>query len=217
MDSVETTKKIDLKTLDKYKEELKNAKDNYLVILNKSKPEFISYFYKNYEEGYNLDEYNGKKNDDSRSNIFKQTILKYDNSIDVIEKIDNYFDSYKSYYSNGKIKSESVSSWLGFAKSKSYKYDENGKITEIKDWDEGYKFTYDDVFAFLNKNEIKICKLCMTNIYKIINNDKKTWVVEFLDYNIKKTVTYILDAIDGTIINKIESNLPVKICSDSKN
>ena len=34
---------------------------------------------------------------------------------DVIEKIDNYFDSYKSYYSNGNIKSEALSSWLGFA------------------------------------------------------------------------------------------------------
>lgn len=217
MDSVETIKKIDLKTLDKYKEELKNAKDNYIVILNKSKPEFISYFYKDYEQNYNLDEYDSKKIDDSRSNRFKQTIIKYDGSIDVIEKIDTYFDSYKSYYNNGNIKSEALSSWLGFAKSKSYEYDKNGMITEIKDWDEGYKFTYEDVFAFLNKKEIKTCKLCMTKIYKIVNNDKKTWVVEFLDYNIKKTVTYILDAIDGTIINKIENNLPERICGDSKN
>jgi hypothetical protein len=217
IDSVDTTKKIDLKTLDKYKEELKNAKENYIIILNKSKPEFISYFYKNYEQGYNLDEYDSKKIDDSRSNRFKQTIIKYDNSIDVIEKIDNNFDSYKSYYSNGNIKSEVVSSWLGFGKSKSYKYDENGKITEMKDWDEGYKFTYVDVFAFLNKKEIKTCKLCMTKIYKITNNGKKTWVVEFQDYTIKKTVTFVLDAIDGTILNKTENNLPVRICGDSQN
>jgi hypothetical protein len=106
---------------------------------------------------------------------------------------------------------------LGFAKNKSYKYDEKGNITEIKDWDEGYKFTYDDVFTFLNNKEIKTCKLCMTKIYKIVNKDKKTWVVEYLDYNIKKTVTYVLDANDGTIINKIENNLPERICGNSKN
>jgi predicted transcriptional regulator len=57
----------------------------------------------------------------------------------------------------------------------------------------------------------------MTKIYKITNNGKKTWVVEFQDYTIKKTVTFVLDAIDGTILNKTENNLPVRICGDSQN
>ena len=210
-------KKIDLNIFEKYKEELKNAEDNTLLIVNESKPKFISYFYKNYQNGYNLDEYDDEKFDDSTKNKIRETIQKYDNSFDIIEKVDNYFDLYESYYKNGNLKSTVISSWLGFAKGKSYKYYENGAVADIKDWDEGYKFTSDNIFDFIEQNEIKICKLCMTRIYKITNNDKKTWVIEFQNQKIRKTVTYLLDAENGTILNKIVDNLPVKICKEPTN
>lgn len=197
------TKEINLHALQKYKAELIKSKKHSIVIADKKKVGYKAYFYKNQKQGYNFDEY------DNQKNKIRETVLNSDNSIDVIENIDDYFTSYQIYYPNGNIKSKRVSSWLGFTSGASYQYDENGNTTETKDWDEGYAFTFKDVLQFLDALPYKIQKTSPITINKIIHNDIKIWVITYHDRNSNKQLTYVLDASNGKILNQYEENLPV--------
>ncbi|AYN03374.1 MULTISPECIES: hypothetical protein [unclassified Flavobacterium] len=193
-------KKVDLTLYNQYKIKLEKSNENDLAISNKSKSSFKNYFYKSYDS-YHLDEYDKNKK-------LKETKVNFDNSVDITENIDEYFDYYETYFSNGNIKSKLISSWLGFSVGKSYKYDENGNILEVKDWDEDYKFTFNNVLVFLDKMSIKIQKPSPIQISKTNTNGIKTWSILFPNIVIKKNITYILSGLDGSVINQHEESLP---------
>ena len=193
-------KKVDLTLYDQYKLKLKKSDENILTTSNKLKSSSKKNFYKSYDS-YHLDEY------DNNTKI-KETKVNFDNTVDVIENIDEYFDYYESYYINGNIKSKLISSWLGFNVGKSYKYDENGDLLEIKDWDEGYLFTFKNVLNFLSKIPLEIQKPTTIQISKNTIKNTRTWIISFPDTRIKKNVIYVLNGLDGSILNKYEENLP---------
>lgn len=105
-------KKIDLNLFNQHIDKLKISGKNDLSISNNSKNGSKNYFYKSYD-AYCFDEY------DNKNIKTKETKIKFDNSVDIIENIDDYFDYYESYYNNGNIKSKLISSWLGFGVGKS--------------------------------------------------------------------------------------------------
>jgi CarboxypepD_reg-like domain len=196
--------KLDTSITNKYKKKLEDLNANNITIEPTSTKTKKAIFYK-YYNGYKLDEY------DDKEFIFKETTLKLDGNIDIVEHVEVYFDTYESYYSSCNIKSKSISSWLGFTIGTAYKYDTKENIIESINSDEGYTFTYKDVFHFLEEKSITIKKPTITKVYKITNNNIKTWVISYEDIKIGKIVTYILNATDGKIINRLEENLPVFI------
>lgn len=193
-------KKVDLSLYNQYKLKLENSNENKLNTSNKLEISSEKYFYKSHDS-YHLDEYDKNKK-------IKETKVNFDNTIDVVENIDQYFDYYESYYVNGNIKSKLISSWLGFNVGKSYEYDKNGTILEIKDWDKDYQFTFKDILIFLDKIPLEIHRPTPIQISKNTINNVKTWVISFPDIRIKKNVTYVLNGLDGAIINQYEENLP---------
>jgi hypothetical protein len=193
-----------INTFSLYKKELEVLKKNDFTIQPTTDKPCKTIFYKYYGE-YHLNQY------DEKNFKFKQSILKPDNSIDIVENVDSLFDKYESYYSNGIIKSQSISSWLGFTIGTSYKYNKKGKVVEAINWNQGYVFSFNEVLHFLHKKNIPLTKSTMTKVYKITNNNIKTWVIIYEDNNIKKVVTYILDASNGNTLNRLEENLPVFI------
>lgn len=192
--------KVDLSLYDQYKLKLENSNENKRTTPNRLELSSKKYFYKSYDS-YHLDEYDKNKK-------IKETKVNFDNTVDVVENIDQYFDYYESYYVNGNIKSKLITSWLGFNVGKSYEYDENGTVLEIKDWDKDYQFTFKDILFFLDKIPLEIHRPTPIQISKNTINNVKTWVISFPDIRIKKNVTYVLNGLDGAIINQYEENLP---------
>lgn len=83
-----------------------------------------------------------------------QKIQKITWDIKLTERIDDLFSYKEVYYPSGKIKSKAIFCEKGFYISKTYSFDEDGKVINIKDNDVGYNFTFDDVFRFCNRERL---------------------------------------------------------------
>jgi len=81
------------------------------------------------------------------------------NVYNLYRKIDDYFLYKETYYLNGVMQSKSVycaeksenaelSSYLGFYVGKEYIYNRKGELIKTIDNDEGYKFSYKDIFFY---------------------------------------------------------------------
>lgn len=81
-----------------------------------------------------------------------------------------------------------------------YQYDDTGKLLKEIDYDEGYKFSFQDVLNFCQLKKIKIVKGDVrklpggfyTQILKDENNGKKVWIIKYQD-GIKITENVVTD------------------------
>ena len=120
-----------------------------------------------------------------------------------------YFYIFKDYYNNGNIKEKGIRFHSGpFKKGVWYEFDINGKLVKTIDYDQFYKFTFEDVLLFCEKKNILIEKAILkpsTGLHTSINRwfdeslGKYTWTVSWLiTPEIKQILT--LDGNTGKII-----------------
>jgi hypothetical protein len=119
---------------------------------------------------------------------------------------DSYFTLTKGYYTNNNIHGKGLYfnlSWGGFQKGIWYEFDEQGKLIKEIDYDKFYKFTFEDILKFCEREKIKISKgpvlystgfhTAILREYSPISN-QATWTIEWL----KETDTIQTIKIDGT-------------------
>lgn len=120
-----------------------------------------------------------------------------------------YYMISKSYYLNGNIKKKGIGfNGDAFPIGTWYEFDEEGKLIKEIDYDKPFKFTFEDILKFCEKEMIRVDKGPIlqstgfhTKIYREIIEDQPIWKIEHL----KKTnlVEIIkLDGITGKIIDK---------------
>jgi len=120
---------------------------------------------------------------------------------------DSYFTITKGYYINNNIHGKglffnAVGSG-GFQKGTWYEFDEQGNLIKEIDYDKFYKFTFEDILKFCEREKIKISKgpvLYSTGWHNDILREyspisgQATWTIEWL----KETDTIQTIKIDGT-------------------
>ncbi|WFB67220.1 hypothetical protein [Chryseobacterium sp. WX] len=128
---------------------------------------------------------------------------------------DSYFMISKSYYISGNIKDKGIMfnvPWgAPFQKGIWYGFDENGKLIKEIDCDKPYKYTFEDILKFCEKEAIPITKgpvLKSTGFHTIISrrieNEKPIWEIEWLKKS-NRVENIILDGISGKVISRRES------------
>ena len=103
--------------------------------------------------------------------------------------VDSYFQISKGYYPNGNIKIKGLFfNGNGFQKGTWYEFDESGKLIKETDYDKVYKFTFENVIAFCEKEKIPVKKGQIpqsgfhTNIFaKLMQNGTPIWSIEWQD------------------------------------
>ncbi len=73
---------------------------------------------------------------------------------DVRKNKNSYIEQYKSFYKNGKIKMEVKRFPNNFLVGVMKEYDEQGNLIKETDYDAPYKFTWEDILAFIEKRNI---------------------------------------------------------------
>ncbi|CAD0224145.1 conserved protein of unknown function [Chryseobacterium sp. JV274] len=127
----------------------------------------------------------------------------------------SYFMLSKSYYPNGNIKHKGIMfnvPWgAPFQKGIWYEFDENGKLIKEFDYDKPYKYTFEDILKFSEKEAIPVTKgpvLQSTGFHTIISrrieNEKPIWEIEWLKKS-NRVENIILDGISGKVISRRES------------
>jgi hypothetical protein len=129
-----------------------------------------------------------------------------------------YFQINKSYYKNGNIKKKSLSfNWFAFGKGISYEFDEQGNLVKEIDYDKNYKFTFEDILKFCEKENILVEKgpiLQSTGFHTSIRREfieaskKATWTIERLKStdrpNFVNRETITLDGTTGQVLSRTE-------------
>jgi hypothetical protein len=199
-------KSVDISVLKKYKNELEGKAAREEINADGSlKKQTSAHFYKSHDGGYALDEYNEKKEK------IKETKLRADGKVEIHEKVDDYFMYNETYSESGNIIDKNIVSTLGFDVGMRYLYDGNGKLTKSINTDEGYNFTFEDVFKFCRGKKMSFETTSFPfRIYKKTRpaDSAKLWVIEYPDEVKRKIVTYVLDGLKGNVLNKIEEDWP---------
>ena len=121
---------------------------------------------------------------------------------------ESYFKITKDYYPNGIIKSKGISANIGtFQKGIWYEFDEEGKLIKEIDYDKPFKFTFEDILKFCEKENIEIKKGPIlqngwhNRIFRSVENAQPIWSIEHLK---KRDLVEIikLDGINGKILGK---------------
>ncbi|SHM25245.1 MORN repeat variant [Chryseobacterium contaminans] len=124
----------------------------------------------------------------------------------------SYYTLTKVYFPNGNIKTKGISNnteslQIGIW----YEFDENGKLIKEIDYDKPYKFTFEDILKFCEKEGIPLTKGPVlqstgfhTTITRRIEKEKPIWEIEWKKkFNIVESI--ILDGTSGKIISRRES------------
>ncbi|REC46839.1 toxin-antitoxin system YwqK family antitoxin [Chryseobacterium pennipullorum] len=125
---------------------------------------------------------------------------------------DSYYMISKSYYPNGNIKSKGAGfNGDGFQIGKWYEFDEKGNLIKEVDYDKPYKFTFEDILMFCEKEGISLTKGPVlqstgfhTTIIRRVEKEKPVWVIEWRKKsNVLETIT--LDGTTGKVISRRDS------------
>ncbi|WP_123872968.1 hypothetical protein [Chryseobacterium contaminans] len=122
--------------------------------------------------------------------------------------LNSYYRITKIYYTNGNIKSKGLSSNTGyFQKDIWYEFDEQGNLIKETDYDKPFKFTFEDILKFCEKENIEIKKGPISQsgwhniISRKIETDKPIWKIERLKRSdLVEIIT--LDGITGKVIKR---------------
>ncbi len=124
------------------------------------------------------------------------------------------FKIVKVYHLNRNIQSKGLTlnlPWTTFPKGTWYEFNENGKLIKEIDYDKPYKFTFEDILKFCEKEGIPLTKGPVlqstgfhTTITRRIEKEKPIWEIEWKKkFNIVESI--ILDGTSGKIISRRES------------
>ncbi|REC46836.1 hypothetical protein [Chryseobacterium pennipullorum] len=124
----------------------------------------------------------------------------------------SYYTLTKVYFPNGNVKSKGLSNnteslQIGIW----YEFDENGKLNKEVDYDKPYKFSFNDILKFCEKEGIPLTKGPVlqstgfhTTITRRVEKEKPIWAIEWKkESNVLETIT--LDGMTGKVISRIES------------
>ncbi|WLD23261.1 hypothetical protein NU10_11160 [Flavobacterium dauae] len=203
-------KRFDYKKIEDLKEKY-NSNINLSSVRKDSTADFK--FTKEYKD-YQLLEY------DKNGNLHQKTILKEDNSVEIYQKLTPFLDYYERYFSDGNIAVKGITSWLGFGIGKQYIFTKDGKIRNKKDFDEGFKFTFNDLLNYCNENEIDLASECEFP-HRVVktqdNSNKKYWIIEYCNSRLGRIDSFKIDGETGKVILKHSENFPRKGVIDKTN
>ena len=124
---------------------------------------------------------------------------------------DSYFQIIKVYNHNGNIIKKGFTlnlPWTTFQKGTWYEFDENGKLIKEINYDEPYKFTFEDILKFCEKEKINVDKGPIlqstgyhTKIRRGIENGKPWWEIEWMKES-DTIETIKLDGLTGKILSR---------------
>ncbi len=120
-----------------------------------------------------LNEYNYITKD---STFIEQTELEMVYTEDIKVK-DVLFIRKNQYYKNGNLKTSGLYFDASFQKGIWKEYNEQGKLIKETDYDEGYKYSWEDLLQFLKKREVNIRDANNTTITKENGN----WRFDYID------------------------------------
>lgn len=147
---------------------------------------------------------------DNGSQIY-MTKVKAGCSYSVVPK-DSYFGLKKIYYTNGKIKEKGLGFiYDGFKKGTWYYFDEKGNLTDSIDHDKPFKFTFEDVLTFAEKEGIIFMKSPIDIEYytplvpELIRHydhaiNKGFWQITWFNRELEKVEEIQLDAETGEVL-----------------
>lgn len=126
---------------------------------------------------------------------------------------DSYFTIVKDFYKNFNIKFKGVginSNPLGYKKGIWYEFDESGKLIKEIDYDKPFKFTFEDILKFCEKENITVEKGPIlqstgwhTTISRGLENNHPYWSIEWLKKpDVLEKIT--LDGITGKVVSRTE-------------
>ncbi|MGV0925395.1 hypothetical protein [Empedobacter tilapiae] len=126
---------------------------------------------------------------------------------------DSYFQKVKVYNRNGNILAKGLTlnlPWSTFRKGIWYDFDEKGKLIKETNYDEPYKFTFEDILKFCEKENIRVDKGPIlqstgfhTTIYRDVENGQPWWEIKRL--KTPDTLEIIkLDGITGEVLSRTE-------------
>ncbi|MFK7050600.1 hypothetical protein FLACOL_01719 [Flavobacterium columnare] len=166
-------------------------------------------------EKFNQDEYSFLKEEqpeiyrgfDQERNYI--VIVKADAGISFTKNFNNsYFAVSKIFYSNGNIKRKGIAFNNSFCKSIWYEFSEDGKLIKETNYDEPYKFTFEKILQFCEKEKIPLTKEPITNgVHSQINRtyDEKfkqnVWYVSWFKQTDLIEI-FVLDGESGKLLEK---------------
>lgn len=123
-----------------------------------------------------------------------------------------YFSIYKEYFNNNlKLKGlrfNNNNDRSPLKKGIWYEFDESGKLIKETNYDEPYKFNFEDILIFCDKEKIKIDKGPIlqstgyhTHIRRGIENGKSWWEIEWMKKS-DTIETIKLDGITGKVLSR---------------
>ena len=126
---------------------------------------------------------------------------------------DSYYKIIKIYYPKGNIKAKGINfNGTGFSSGIWYDFDENGKLIKETNYDEPYKFTFEDILQFCKKENIEVKKGPIlqstgyhTTIRRDVQNGKVWWEIRWL--KTPDTIETIkLDGETGKVLSRTEQH-----------
>ncbi|REC46838.1 toxin-antitoxin system YwqK family antitoxin [Chryseobacterium pennipullorum] len=124
----------------------------------------------------------------------------------------SYYTLTKVYFPNGNVKSKGLSNNTESLQIGTwYEFDENGNLIKEVDYDKPYKFTFEDILEFCEKEGIPLTKGPVfqstgfhTTITRRIEKEKPVWAIEWRKKsNVLETIT--LDGTTGKVVSRRES------------
>ncbi len=126
---------------------------------------------------------------------------------ETIKYKESYIQTYNKYYNNGKLKLTGNFYPENFNKGIWKEYDENGNLIKETDYDAPYKFTWEDIIAFIKKRKIK-----MDNEYLRITRDvvesTPFWGITYEKEDKTGLIHIGLNAYNGNIVQDEEFDYP---------
>ncbi|WP_375605399.1 hypothetical protein [Flavobacterium davisii] len=154
---------------------------------------------------------------EEQKNIFRgfdkeKNYIEMDKTNGEISYLKMYNNSYLTlsmmYYSNGNIKRKGVGFNNWFCKGTWYEFSEDGKLIKETNYDEPYKFTFEKILQFCEKEKIPLTKGPITNgVHSQINRtyDEKfkqnVWYVSWFKQTDLIEI-FVLDGESGKLLEK---------------
>ena len=120
---------------------------------------------------------------------------------------------YKEFYENGGIKMKGILCCFGFKMGLWYRYDLDGKLIEVENYDEGFDFTAKDIFSYCLNNNISLEKGneiggMRTRITRYRDVENRTfWVISYPDNTKGTKVSIQIDGKTGEVISISEKEV----------
>ncbi|MFC5045096.1 hypothetical protein [Aquimarina hainanensis] len=132
----------------------------------------------------------------------------YTNYIEVITHPNNFFQEYRVFHHNGKIKIDGLKFFNDFEKGIWKEYDEQGNLVKETDYDAPYKFTWENVLELIKERKIDMSH----EQFRVIRGSSEKGTSWAIVYDKPKTHDKLgvinIDGITGKITREAEIDYP---------